>query len=194
MDSEVTIFAIEWFSKWYPQEVNIPHVMIPESNVLHSGNNISVKDWVWREGVESDFKNMFLKFMILYLVRHQSLCITHCLLVIQVFDIYIVTWTIFSLWKADQSLLRNVSHWNSTLLPILVWSHDIWLQHGTGTTEYTYPIAVLKLIFVMYPMAVPPQGAHFGKTPKWCRAAPLVKKHHNEKLEWEGGCFSTLLL
>lgn len=62
--------------------------MIPESKVFHSRNNISMKNLVWMEGVEPDLKNIFLKFIVLYLMKHQSLCITHGLLVTQAFDIY----------------------------------------------------------------------------------------------------------
>lgn len=61
LDSEVTVFAIDCFSKWYSQEVNIPQDLIHESKVL-SRNNISVRDLVWMEGVKSDFKNMYFSF------------------------------------------------------------------------------------------------------------------------------------
>lgn len=62
--------------------------MVPESKVLHSRNNISKKDLVWKEGVELDFTNIFFKVMILYLMKDRFLCITHCLLVFQDFDTY----------------------------------------------------------------------------------------------------------
>lgn len=84
----MTGFAIEWFSKLYPPEVNILHDMIPESKVPYSSNNISMKDLPWMKGVKSDIKNILLKCMILLLMKHQSLCITHCPLVIQAFDTY----------------------------------------------------------------------------------------------------------
>ena len=61
MNSEVTGFAIEWFSKLYPPEVNIPHDMIPESKVPYSSNNISRKDLPWMKGVKSDIKKYIVK-------------------------------------------------------------------------------------------------------------------------------------
>lgn len=68
---------------------------------------------------------------------------THCLLVIQAFDIYC------DLNHADLKFTKNFPPWNSNLLPILLLSVNVCIQHGTDTTEDRCIAATLELIILL---------------------------------------------
>lgn len=154
----------------YPQEVNIPHDVIPESKVLHSRNNISMKSVVRKEGVEPDFKIHFLN--VWYSIHWStSPCVEGVACESSRPLTTVVTWTIFSPWEANSKFIRNFPHWNFSLLPILLCLRSRaygveqvpWRQVHRSLywlDAHCVPMAVLTRMLI---------------SPKWCRGAHLVK-------------------